>query len=158
MVKYVEMLDLGVRMAARFHSHCPQTARMYYHPPSNTVDSSCGSHAPPALEGSGEIRRFQTSMSFNTREIIFSSAILKRKRKGEDGKVFLTYTEQVVGNIGDHFPNISQVRPHMIQKRNIHAFLLKFSRHNQLEESCPDNGKSSHRLQKAIQSISTLHH
>ncbi|KAL9675871.1 hypothetical protein QQ045_004079 [Rhodiola kirilowii] len=33
MGKYVEMLDMGVRIAARFHSHCPHTARMYYHPP-----------------------------------------------------------------------------------------------------------------------------
>uniref|UniRef100_A0A0A9DTH3 Uncharacterized protein n=1 Tax=Arundo donax TaxID=35708 RepID=A0A0A9DTH3_ARUDO len=33
MGKYVELLDMGVRIAARFHSHCPQTARMYYHPP-----------------------------------------------------------------------------------------------------------------------------
>ncbi|KAI3425567.1 uncharacterized protein J3R85_010075 [Psidium guajava] len=38
MGKYVEMLDAGVRIAARFHSHCPQTARMYYHPPSNSDD------------------------------------------------------------------------------------------------------------------------
>ncbi|KAL3613212.1 hypothetical protein CASFOL_042903 [Castilleja foliolosa] len=30
-----EMLDVGVRLAARFHSHCPQTARLYYHPPSD---------------------------------------------------------------------------------------------------------------------------
>ncbi|KAI3883084.1 hypothetical protein MKX03_020162, partial [Papaver bracteatum] len=35
MGKYVEMLDLGVRIAARFHSHCPHTARMYYHPPNH---------------------------------------------------------------------------------------------------------------------------
>lgn len=33
MGKYAEVLDAGVRIAARFHSHCPQTARMYYHPP-----------------------------------------------------------------------------------------------------------------------------
>lgn len=33
MRKYVEMLDMGVRIVQRFHSHCPQTARMYYHPP-----------------------------------------------------------------------------------------------------------------------------
>ncbi|KAG9459618.1 hypothetical protein H6P81_004126 [Aristolochia fimbriata] len=33
MGKYVEMLDAGVRIAARFHSHCPQTGRMYYKPP-----------------------------------------------------------------------------------------------------------------------------
>ncbi|KAI6696781.1 hypothetical protein NL676_016900 [Syzygium grande] len=38
MGKYVELLDLGVRLAARFHSHCPQTARLYYHPPSNHDD------------------------------------------------------------------------------------------------------------------------
>lgn len=35
MGKYTEMLDAGVRIAARFHSHCPQTARLYYHPPSD---------------------------------------------------------------------------------------------------------------------------
>ncbi|KAL0339661.1 UNVERIFIED_CONTAM: hypothetical protein Scaly_0641800 [Sesamum calycinum] len=34
--QYVEMLDVGVRIAARFHSLCPQTARRYYHPPSAT--------------------------------------------------------------------------------------------------------------------------
>jgi hypothetical protein len=33
MGKYAELLDMGVRIAARFHSHCPQTARLYYHPP-----------------------------------------------------------------------------------------------------------------------------
>ncbi|RAL45165.1 hypothetical protein DM860_014575 [Cuscuta australis] len=27
------ILDAGVRIAARFNSHCPQTSRMYYHPP-----------------------------------------------------------------------------------------------------------------------------
>ncbi|XP_018458788.1 uncharacterized protein LOC130511797 [Raphanus sativus] len=36
MGKYTEMLDAGVRIAARFHSHCPQTARLYYHPPSDS--------------------------------------------------------------------------------------------------------------------------
>ncbi|MFS7916938.1 hypothetical protein Hanom_Chr03g00183211 [Helianthus anomalus] len=71
MGKYVEMLDLGVRMVARFHSHCPQTARMYYHPP---CDNKCGSQTPPAVKESCKVRRFQASMSFNTREI-FSSAM-----------------------------------------------------------------------------------
>ncbi|KAL5995257.1 hypothetical protein ACLOJK_025315 [Asimina triloba] len=33
MGKYMELLDAGVRIVARFHSHCPQTARMYYKPP-----------------------------------------------------------------------------------------------------------------------------
>ncbi|XP_062115182.1 uncharacterized protein LOC133829478 [Humulus lupulus] len=39
MGKFVELLDVGVRIAARFHSHCPQTGRMYYHPPSGTPDN-----------------------------------------------------------------------------------------------------------------------
>ncbi|CAI0404600.1 unnamed protein product [Linum tenue] len=33
MAKYMEILDVGIRIVARFHSHCPQTARLYYHPP-----------------------------------------------------------------------------------------------------------------------------
>ncbi|CAI0375002.1 unnamed protein product [Linum tenue] len=35
MGKYIELLDVGARIVGRFYSHCPQTARMYYHPPSN---------------------------------------------------------------------------------------------------------------------------
>ncbi|KAI3847263.1 hypothetical protein MKX03_023938 [Papaver bracteatum] len=35
MRKYVEMLDFGVRIAARFHSYYPQIAKMYYHPPNH---------------------------------------------------------------------------------------------------------------------------
>uniref|UniRef100_A0A0D3HDP5 Uncharacterized protein n=1 Tax=Oryza barthii TaxID=65489 RepID=A0A0D3HDP5_9ORYZ len=38
MSRYVEMLDMGVRVAARFQSHCPHTARMYYKPPQTTAD------------------------------------------------------------------------------------------------------------------------
>ncbi|XP_030495277.2 uncharacterized protein LOC115711080 [Cannabis sativa] len=38
MGKFVELLDVGVRIAARFHSRCPQTGRIYYHPPSGTPD------------------------------------------------------------------------------------------------------------------------
>nr|DAD41185.1 TPA_asm: hypothetical protein HUJ06_015508 [Nelumbo nucifera] len=41
MGKYVEMLDTGVRIVARFHSHCPQTARMYYKPPHVEEDKLC---------------------------------------------------------------------------------------------------------------------
>ncbi|KAK7400044.1 hypothetical protein VNO78_11243 [Psophocarpus tetragonolobus] len=33
MGKLVEILDHGVRIAARVHSNCPQTGRKYYHPP-----------------------------------------------------------------------------------------------------------------------------
>ncbi|KAJ6700001.1 hypothetical protein OIU79_013111 [Salix purpurea] len=32
------LLDTGVRIAGRFYSHCPQTARLYYHPPTNSDD------------------------------------------------------------------------------------------------------------------------
>jgi hypothetical protein len=52
MSRYVEMLDMGVRIAARFHSHCPQTARMYYKPPqtqaTTTTSSSSSSSADDA--------------------------------------------------------------------------------------------------------------
>ncbi|KAK9683016.1 hypothetical protein RND81_10G112900 [Saponaria officinalis] len=49
MGKYTELIDVGVRIAARFHSHCPQTARLYYHPPSNhdNQHQSTTSHDPP---------------------------------------------------------------------------------------------------------------
>ncbi|CAF1849290.1 hypothetical protein Bca4012_031382 [Brassica carinata] len=50
MGKYTEMLDAGVRIAARFHSHCPQTARLYYHPPS---DSHHLHHGVTDLMGGG---------------------------------------------------------------------------------------------------------
>ena len=40
MARYVEMLDMGVRIAARFHSHCPQTARMYYKPPQSSTSAA----------------------------------------------------------------------------------------------------------------------
>ncbi|CAI9103025.1 OLC1v1001438C1 [Oldenlandia corymbosa var. corymbosa] len=42
--KYVELLDAGVRIAARFHSHCPQTGRMYYHPPAGHHDDGGHRH------------------------------------------------------------------------------------------------------------------
>ncbi|MCL7033755.1 hypothetical protein MKW94_016917 [Papaver nudicaule] len=53
MGKYVEMLDMGVRIAARFHSHCPHTARMYYHPPNHVDQKEAMAAAGVAAEGSG---------------------------------------------------------------------------------------------------------
>ena len=44
MGKFVEILDAGVRIAARFHSHCPQTSRMYYHPPANSDNNNHHNH------------------------------------------------------------------------------------------------------------------
>nr|GEZ81173.1 hypothetical protein [Tanacetum cinerariifolium] len=38
MGKYIEILD-AFRIACRFHSHCPQTARMYYHPPADVTQT-----------------------------------------------------------------------------------------------------------------------
>ncbi|CAL4927026.1 unnamed protein product [Urochloa decumbens] len=56
MSRYVEMLDMGVRVAARFHSHCPQTARMYYKPPQTqpaTSPSSSSDDGAKAKRSSG---------------------------------------------------------------------------------------------------------
>uniref|UniRef100_A0A0D3HDP6 Uncharacterized protein n=1 Tax=Oryza barthii TaxID=65489 RepID=A0A0D3HDP6_9ORYZ len=50
--RYVEMLDMGVRVAARFHSHCPHTARMYYKPPQTTADHG-GAAAGGQAAGNG---------------------------------------------------------------------------------------------------------
>ena len=44
MGKFVEILDQGVRIVARFHSHCPQTSRMYYHPPTEDNQHHSNSH------------------------------------------------------------------------------------------------------------------
>ncbi|TKY59930.1 hypothetical protein E2542_SST17025 [Spatholobus suberectus] len=44
MGRLVEILDQGVRIAARFHSNCPQTGRKYYHPPSFTDNNGHHSH------------------------------------------------------------------------------------------------------------------
>ncbi|XP_054790759.1 uncharacterized protein LOC129296193 [Prosopis cineraria] len=44
MGKFVEMLDQGVRIVARFHSNCPQTGRKYYHPPGVSADADHQQH------------------------------------------------------------------------------------------------------------------
>ncbi|XP_047089079.1 uncharacterized protein LOC124701073 [Lolium rigidum] len=51
--RYVEMLDMGVRIAARFHSHCPQTARMYYKPPQSASSSSSAAGASTDRKAAG---------------------------------------------------------------------------------------------------------
>ncbi|KAL1533999.1 hypothetical protein AAHA92_15721 [Salvia divinorum] len=70
MAKYLELLDAGVRMACRFHSHCPQTARMYYHPPAGHEDSghqhgggaaSASARDPAAVMGSKGFTRIETT-------------------------------------------------------------------------------------------------
>jgi hypothetical protein len=70
MGKYVELLDMGVRVAARFHSHCPQTARLYYHPP--VVDRSGKAEAATA----GKMQRQQTQQGlFGASEVILYTAV-----------------------------------------------------------------------------------
>ncbi|KAK1311888.1 hypothetical protein QJS10_CPA07g00998 [Acorus calamus] len=76
MVKCVELLDMGVRIAARFHSHCPQTARMYYKPPQTSPPS-------PSDGGKDEIRKDHPSQplkgspisTVDFTELIFWAAI-----------------------------------------------------------------------------------
>ncbi|KAJ6895818.1 hypothetical protein NC651_022144 [Populus alba x Populus x berolinensis] len=46
--KYMDMF----RIAARFHSHCPQTARVYYHPPPH-ADDHHNNHPHPHQHGCG---------------------------------------------------------------------------------------------------------
>ncbi|KAK1285067.1 hypothetical protein QJS10_CPB20g00445 [Acorus calamus] len=74
MVKCVEILDMGVRIAARFHSHCPQTARMYYKPPQTPPPS-------PSDGGKDEIKKDHRSekglsiSAVDSTELIFWSAV-----------------------------------------------------------------------------------
>ncbi|RWR94772.1 hypothetical protein CKAN_02408200 [Cinnamomum micranthum f. kanehirae] len=59
MRKFVEMLDAGVRIVARFHSHCPQTARLYYKPPtSNGNGSGSSSGSSGKAQGRKDMRKF----------------------------------------------------------------------------------------------------
>uniref|UniRef100_A0A0A9CQ49 Uncharacterized protein n=1 Tax=Arundo donax TaxID=35708 RepID=A0A0A9CQ49_ARUDO len=71
MGKYVELLDMGVRIAARFHSHCPQTARMYYHPPAG---------APTAGDRKGESAA------------AVAAAVMKQPGLGFDASEIILYT------------------------------------------------------------------
>ncbi|KAL3832961.1 hypothetical protein ACJIZ3_007697 [Penstemon smallii] len=54
MSKYVELLDAGIRAVCRFHSHCPQTARLYYHPPAAHEDEA--HHQLNGVSGVGATR------------------------------------------------------------------------------------------------------
>ncbi|GLJ13791.1 hypothetical protein SUGI_0220150 [Cryptomeria japonica] len=64
MAKYLEMLDLCMRIAARFHSHCPQTARMYYHPANHNSN--------PETEKSSDDRNADTATAAaDTFEILY---------------------------------------------------------------------------------------
>ncbi|KAL4600992.1 hypothetical protein ACB092_11G239500 [Castanea dentata] len=64
MGKIVEMLDAGVRIAARFHSHCPQTGRMYYHPPAGSEDNHQHQHQSHGGDSKGSIDVSTTQMRY----------------------------------------------------------------------------------------------
>ncbi|KAL3726740.1 hypothetical protein ACJRO7_031609 [Eucalyptus globulus] len=77
MGKYVELLDLGVRMAARFHSHCPYTARLYYHPPSNHDDDDDDNHHHhhSSSNGTGNGPRSDHRLKINSTKLIVYSIV-----------------------------------------------------------------------------------
>ncbi|KAK9074317.1 hypothetical protein SSX86_006915 [Deinandra increscens subsp. villosa] len=70
MGKYTEILD-AFRIACRFHSHCPQTARMYYHPPADNHP-----HAGDLKTGNGGGAAVSGKMGFTgtnpTQDILYS--------------------------------------------------------------------------------------
>lgn len=93
MGKYVELLDMGVRIAARFHSHYPQTGRTYYHPPSDdhhhhhqyffhhnhhagvsSGGSSEGSHVNMQMSGGG-VKAMEMDGVADTTDFVLYSAV-----------------------------------------------------------------------------------
>lgn len=72
MGKYVELLDMGVRIAARFHSHCPQTARMYYHPPAGAPTATGGDRK---AEAAAAVMKKQQQMGFGSEEVILYAVV-----------------------------------------------------------------------------------
>uniref|UniRef100_A0ACD5UMS9 Uncharacterized protein n=1 Tax=Avena sativa TaxID=4498 RepID=A0ACD5UMS9_AVESA len=80
MGKYVELLDMGVRIAARFHSHCPQTARMYYHPPASSAVPNAGDgrgmlSGEGAAAGAVAMMKRQQRASVDPSEIILYTVV-----------------------------------------------------------------------------------
>lgn len=76
MAKYMELLDAGVRIVARTYSHCPQTARMYYHPPADTHHHHGGLFGGSG-EGSGRVKHngSKMGMSMDTADVILYSIV-----------------------------------------------------------------------------------
>ncbi|KAL4586234.1 hypothetical protein LXL04_010869 [Taraxacum kok-saghyz] len=73
MGKYTEILD-AFRIACRFHSHCPQTARMYYHPPAD--NHSHGGNLKTMNGGRGGCAEVSGKTGFtNPAEVILYSAV-----------------------------------------------------------------------------------
>jgi hypothetical protein len=76
MGKYVELLDMGVRIAARFHSHCPQTARLYYHPPAGgPAAAGDGRKGDSATAAAAAVMLKQQAHRFDASEIILHTVV-----------------------------------------------------------------------------------
>ncbi|KAL5995259.1 hypothetical protein ACLOJK_025317 [Asimina triloba] len=78
MGKYVELLDTGVRMVCRFHSHCPQTARMYYKPPQSSggIDGQASNgNVTGNASSSAAITAKKHATGLYTTEFILSAAV-----------------------------------------------------------------------------------
>ncbi|PKA65546.1 hypothetical protein AXF42_Ash005880 [Apostasia shenzhenica] len=92
MGRYAEMLDIGVRIAARFHSHCPQTARMYYHPPPPSDGDDGDRKSATARVGDGEgcvpnfVCRSRAAGAVDAAEVLFSSVFDPQEGK-PSGKI-----------------------------------------------------------------------
>ncbi|KAL3348465.1 hypothetical protein AABB24_021897, partial [Solanum stoloniferum] len=88
MSKYVELLDTGVRMVARFNSHCPQTSRMYYHPPARHDEHH---HHNLQISGSDGGKNYQIGVSGGEKVsgVRFGSVVPKM---GTDSNDFILFT------------------------------------------------------------------
>ncbi|CAN6203229.1 unnamed protein product [Urochloa humidicola] len=75
MGKYVELLDMGVRIAARFHSHCPQTARLYYHPPAGAPAAAGDGRKGDAAAAAVAAKMQQRQQGFEPAEIILYTVV-----------------------------------------------------------------------------------
>ncbi|GJN23005.1 hypothetical protein PR202_gb10619 [Eleusine coracana subsp. coracana] len=68
-----ELLDMGARIAARSYSHCPQTARMYYKPPS-TTDATGDERSSAAAASSCGDEKQQAAAAAATKVVFDASA------------------------------------------------------------------------------------
>ncbi|KAL6880082.1 hypothetical protein ACP4OV_011647 [Aristida adscensionis] len=75
MGKYAELLDMGVRIAARFHSHCPQTARMYYHPPAGAPAAGGAGAGGEAGRREAAVKQQLQGRGFDASEIILYTVV-----------------------------------------------------------------------------------
>ncbi|MFS7905584.1 hypothetical protein Hanom_Chr01g00049391 [Helianthus anomalus] len=69
MGKYTEILD-AFRIVCRFHSHCPQTARMYYHPPADNHSHGRDGKAANGGASGGRAGADGAPESFSTFDLI----------------------------------------------------------------------------------------